>query len=499
MKKLINWLVGLSCLISGAAMAQQEPFSTYVSGLAPIGSIIGTERMPGLQTGVPKTLTPYQILSAVAGDCTIATPPSIVCTKTNGVVFAPSATTDTTIASNISSGTLNLSRMTLASAFFYVGNGSNNPAGVAMSGDCTLTNTGAVTCLKSNGVTFKASATTDTTNAANISSGTLASARQSAANLAASGNGGVTGVLPYTNLPLGTIDTALGYYGTTTMSAQAIPNCTVGALNYSTTTHLYSCNTTIATGNVSNSGTPTANQLAVWVDATHIQGFSTSNSGFFSFVHTQTFTSSGTYTPSAGMQYAIIECLGAGGGGGGAQDQGTNIGSSAGGGGAGGYSKAMVSAAAVGASKTVTIGNAASGGNGSPTSGGNGGATSVGSLCVANGGTGGGGGPGGGGGTGGTAGTGNMVAGTGQGGGAGVNFNNVGAVVGMGLHTSFGGSTSFGGAGAEVYCPVSPTNGPTATGYGGGGGGACDPGGSGGANGGNGSSGIVIITEYTNQ
>jgi hypothetical protein len=45
----------------------------------------------------------------MAGDCTVAEP-NITCTKTNGVAFAPSATTNALNASNISSGTLATAR-----------------------------------------------------------------------------------------------------------------------------------------------------------------------------------------------------------------------------------------------------------------------------------------------------------------------------------------------------------------------------------------------------
>lgn len=104
-------------------------------------------------------------------------------------------------------------------------------------------------------------------------------------------------------------------------------------------------------------------------------------------VKMQKFTTSGTYTPSTGILYAIIECVGPGGGGGGSTGAVSDL-KAGGGGGSGGYSRTVVSAATIGASKAVTIGT---GGTGVSNAGGNAGsgATSVGTLCVANAGQGG--------------------------------------------------------------------------------------------------------------
>lgn len=62
----------------------------------------------------------------------------------------------------------------------------------------------ATAVLTTAGLPFAPSATIDATNASNIGTGTLAGARMSAVNLASSGNGGVTGNLPVTNLNGGT-------------------------------------------------------------------------------------------------------------------------------------------------------------------------------------------------------------------------------------------------------------------------------------------------------
>ncbi len=219
-------------------------------------------------------------------------------------------------------------------------------------------------------------------------------------------------------------------------------------------------------------------------------------------INIQIFTTSGTYTPTAGMKYCFVEVVGGGAGGGGCQAPPAGQCSNGGGGGGGGYCKALYAAATIGASQSVSVGTAGSGGNGGAS--GAGGTSTFGSLLTvtgggsvaqglsglqaicqsSNGGVG----------SGATA----FIAATGTPGepgfgmistAASITFNRGGA----------GGRSVLGEGGKELtIAPISAstTNGFAATGYGGGGGGAvAGPSATAGI-GGDGFAGIVIVTEY---
>jgi hypothetical protein len=213
----------------------------------------------------------------------------------------------------------------------------------------------------------------------------------------------------------------------------------------------------------------------------------------FTSINEQIFTSSGTYTPTAGMSQCTVEVIGAGGGGGGVTASGIAQAAVAGGGGAGAYSKSLFSSGTIGPSQAVTIGAGGTGGPAGNNNGTNGGSTSFGALLSCSGGNGG---------FGGSA-SGNMTfyGVFGAGGGAlisgQINVNGNSGELGLGfgpdaIGIGGHGGDSFYGIGGEQLINLPGANGFN---YGSGGGGASS-GNTAAAAGGNGAGGIVIITEY---
>jgi hypothetical protein len=224
-----------------------------------------------------------------------------------------------------------------------------------------------------------------------------------------------------------------------------------------------------------------------------VASFNTLTGAVTSSIITQVFTASGTYTPTAGMLHCIIECVGGGGGGAGCNNNvsGQNGG---GGGGSGSYSRHYSTAAAIGASKAVTIGAAGSSGSSTtPWNGGAGGDTSVGVLCVGKGGSAGSGaGNMGQGGLGGVAGTGSVTT-TGMPGGAGISSS----IITISVPSANGGTSHFGGGGISAVGNAT-ASGAAGTGFGSGGAGGVSFNNGGAANGGAGTAGYVVITEFVN-
>lgn len=209
-------------------------------------------------------------------------------------------------------------------------------------------------------------------------------------------------------------------------------------------------------------------------------------------VTVQKFSSSATYTPTAGTKYVEIKMVGGGGGGGGVNTAGN---SGAGGGGSGGYIEVVLTAAQIGASLAISIGAAGTAGSTSGGNGGNGGNTTVGASLTAGGGTGGTGSTGIGVVSGGTGGTNTVSTGS-----VSINYSSPGSP-GFGNSAQestggYGGTTPMGQGGVQNFVySGNATPGFAGTGFG--------SGGSGGANqtataetGGAGAAGYVTITEY---
>jgi len=262
------------------------------------------------------------------------------------------------------------------------------------------------------------------------------------------------------------------------------------------------------TGNSGGAVSPTSGNINIVGDGTtiaivgnpgtHTLTASLIGSAGLSSVKTQTFTTTGTYTPTAGMTQCIIEVVGGGGGGGSLFTNALGSNFSAGGGGGGGYARGLFSAATIGASQVVTIGAGGAGGAAAgANNGATGGTTSVGSLIGASGGIGG------------QFDQRDSPPALGGGGGTGTGGDFVttgtpgfwGMTVGLQLPiiSGFGGSTFFGGGAPGVsVLSTGPTSaaGLNGTSYGGGGSGAASIAVIPSVAGGNGFAGIVIVTEF---
>lgn len=216
----------------------------------------------------------------------------------------------------------------------------------------------------------------------------------------------------------------------------------------------------------------------------------------------QIFNANGTYTPTTGMLFAIVEVIAGGGGGGGTVGSSTAA-RAGGGGGSGSYSRSIVTAAQVvadGGTEAITVGAKGSGGAAGAHAGQAGGASSFGSRVTTNGGNGGnfsdlstGFGERG---TGGAAGTG-TVAVVGNPGGSGLGQGTITTILANG--GTGGASWLLGGGTGAIAISGSNNAGSAGASPGAGGGGAATVGVNSNANGGDGVAGVVIVTEFCNQ
>jgi hypothetical protein len=191
-------------------------------------------------------------------------------------------------------------------------NNAGVAGGITVSGDCTLNTMGggAITCTKTNGNSFVASATTDTTNADNIISGTINSAR-----------------LPPSTVPAPTTSALGGLFAKATATAHQVVQYidTTGTQNLTQlgftdlSGSVASTQMPAITGDVSTSAGATASTLATvnsntgtFGDATHSAGITLNGKGLAMAATSNLITpawSNVQSTPTTRAGYGITDAL----------------------------------------------------------------------------------------------------------------------------------------------------------------------------------------------
>lgn len=247
--------------------------------------------------------------------------------------------------------------------------------------------------------------------------------------------------------------------------------------------------TLTAHGVLVGEGTAAVNQIAPSTDGQALISAGATSDPAWGYptgtlIGVRVFTSSTTYTPTAGTNSIIVEIQGGGGAGGGQVATGASQFSVASGGAAGGYVRHRMTAGFSGA--TITIGAGGAGVSGA--AGGNGGASSFAGI-TANGGSGG---------AVSAAGTAPVTGPSSGGTASGGNILNTNGAPGW---WAVGGTYAFGGMGANAILGTggienAGTGGGSASGYGGGGGGGVNGATAAAQTGGAGAPGVVIVWEY---